>query len=127
MAQKFTEAQIKAALRQHHGAIHLAAEALGASRQALHQRVKRSKELQGYILEIEESLLDHAECGLAKAVDAIEPWAIRFVLITKGRDRGYGRSRRTETIRIPDAEMEQLICAVGGDVEIYRRRRNGAQ
>ena len=37
----------------------------------------------------EERMLDAAEEALYKAVRAGEPWAIKWVLATKGKERGY--------------------------------------
>lgn len=72
------------------------ARILGITRPAVSQRVKRDPALQALVAEAREKLLDSAEAGLAQAVRAKKPWAIKFVLSTVGRSRGYTKTLSVE-------------------------------
>lgn len=65
------------------------ARTLKISRQAVNKRVRKSARLQQAIRDAEEQLLDEAESQLRKAVRSGRAWAIRFLLQTKGKKRGY--------------------------------------
>jgi len=82
------------ALRRNAGIIALAARDLGVTRQALEQRIKRSRVLTEVVRDVEESTLDIAEAGLKQAIAKGDAASIRFYLSTKGKRRGY--TTRTE-------------------------------
>lgn len=84
-------ARCKAALRKHAGVFSLAALELGVSRQAIYQRVQRSPELQRVVQDIEETLLDAVDAGIADLIiNKRDPATIRWYADRKGRGRGYG-------------------------------------
>jgi hypothetical protein len=85
----FTDAQLKAALKESAGARAVAAQRLGVTRQAVHQRVKGNPEILAYIEEIEESLLDAAEAVVAEALVQKDRRMARWYLERKGKFRGY--------------------------------------
>lgn len=99
-----SNAQIKAALKSSSGIAAHAAERLQTSRQNIWQRIQRSTELQMYIAEIEQNIIDQAEAIVLVAMnerqlDSKKPTkeAVRisqWMLDRKGRGRGY--STRTE-------------------------------
>ncbi|TWU22474.1 Bacterial regulatory protein, Fis family [Novipirellula galeiformis] len=86
---KATDEDIAAALELCGGVISDAAECLGMSRRQVHRRVKRSKSLRAVIEDSGEGMKDVAERGLFAAIRNGDPWAIRFFLGRKAKDRGY--------------------------------------
>lgn len=97
-SQKVSDAQLKEALKQAAGSPAAAAEILvqaglveSISRQTIWERIQRSAELREACEEAEETTIDLAEYGLARKVRKEDMNAIRFVLETKGKSRGYVR------------------------------------
>ena len=66
-----------------------AARALNVSRPAIFYRVRASEYLQQVRDEAQEMVLDLAENRLLKAVASGQPWAVLFLLKTKGKKRGW--------------------------------------
>lgn len=86
---RFTDTQLKAALKKNAGALALAAADLGVTRQAVHARVKRSKAVQAFIAELEETLLDVAQGVVAEAIMRKDHRMTRWFLQTKGKHLGF--------------------------------------
>ena len=76
-------------LRAHAGQFRFAARKLGVTPRQLMDYVLLRPELQAELDDQREELLDHAETILSNQVDALRPWAIRFVLLTLGKSLGY--------------------------------------
>jgi hypothetical protein len=89
--KRITTRQIEEALKKCGGFQSLAAKQLGISQQAISKRVLKNKRLQAVIKEADEFYIDLGVSKLIKAIEAGEPWAIRFFLEYKGRDRGFVR------------------------------------
>ena len=87
---------IKAVLKTTSGNLKMAAESLGCSRQALHLRVNKSKELQQIIHDERQGVIDVAESALYNKVLDGDMRAIEFTLRTIGKDRGYVEKRQEE-------------------------------
>ncbi len=84
-----TDDAIAKALMKAGGNMSDAAKALKVTRQAVSKRVNATPSLKAVCDEAAESLLDMAESKLKTSVKAGRAWAIRLVLTTKGRGRGY--------------------------------------
>lgn len=89
---KVTDAQIKAAIEKRAGVLAAVARQLKISRQALWKRTNASPELKQAIADAREALVDDAESALQEAIKKKEPWAVRLVLLTLGKNRGYSRA-----------------------------------
>ena len=88
--------QIADALRRTAGIVAAAAEKLGVTRQAISKRVTQSEELQAVRDDARETILDLSESALVEAIKDREGWAVRLMLTTQGKDRGYvTRQERT--------------------------------
>jgi hypothetical protein len=79
-------------LSTHVGDLRFAARNLGVTPAQLMDYLILCPELQAELGDNRDELLDHAETKLRAAVDNLAPWAICFVLLTLGRDRGYVKS-----------------------------------
>lgn len=109
--QKYTIAEIEAALRKTLGAITLASEQLGASYNTIKRYVDKSPTLQSLIAHYRERRVDKAELKLEEAIGNGEPWAIALTLKTLGKKRGY--VERIEQDLNPD--NKPVIIKVGID------------
>jgi DNA-binding protein Fis len=99
-SQKEKEAQLLAnlpevvvadALETAKGHVARAANALGVPRAYVRKVIELRPNLQEVLFQEREKLVDRAEDVLREAVRAKKPWAIMFVLDTRGRNRGFGR------------------------------------
>lgn len=100
---KLTPTVLREALRQSHGWITPAAEALGVDRSSIYLAIKRFG-LEDYLQEVRETFLDKVEAKVAEAALAGRPWAAMFVLKTLGRHRGY--VERQEVAQVGKLEVE---------------------
>lgn len=81
--------RLEAALVKYQGNVTAVAKSLGFSRRGIVKAIERSPTLTDLMAELLESRLDVAEDGLNKALKKGAPWAIKFVLMTQGKGRGY--------------------------------------
>jgi hypothetical protein len=100
-------AEIREALEATHGAVYLAAEQLQLSPQALYARIKKSTELTALRESFRGRLLDTAEVKLEAAVEAGDLSAIKYVLSTLGKDRGYVQKQEVETNGHLELEIQE--------------------
>lgn len=87
---RYTPEQMVAALHQGRGLQTMAARILGCSRQTVDRYVRRYAACREAIREERETMIDFAEAMLYQRVQQGDQWAIKFLLQTQGRDRGYG-------------------------------------
>lgn len=98
--RKFTEDQVIAALVAARGFKSAAAKVLGCDRWTIEAYEQDSERVRETIREQRELMSDVAESGLYHCLMQREPWALRFYLSTRCKDRGY--VLRTELSGDPD-------------------------
>lgn len=81
--------EVKSELRRARGIVSVAAKNLGISDTALHRRIQRNKSLQAVKFEARETIIDMAEAKLFKAVNDEDWRAVKYILSTLGKHRGY--------------------------------------
>ena len=86
---RYTDKQIIAALKLCRGMVYVAADNLGCSPNTIKKRINDSPNVKAAADEAAEIALDRAELSLFQAVVRGEPWAVQFMLRTKGKSRGY--------------------------------------
>lgn len=108
--QKVTDEQLVDAVTKARGLLSVAARNLGITRKTVYERAKQSPAVQAAIDEARETTLDIAEAALFKQAAAGEGWAVKYLLSTQGRSRGY-------------VDRTELTGAEGGalTVEVVRR------
>lgn len=89
VARKFTNKQAIDALLKNYGNVSAAARALKVDHSTLFNRLQKNKTLQAARIEAEEQTLDLAENILVKLIKKNNFAAVRFLLKTKGKRRGY--------------------------------------
>lgn len=94
-----------AALKATKGSVYLAAERLGCSHQTVYNYIDRYATVKDAYEFESGRTLDVAELALYKAIQDGESWAVKFILSTKGKNRGY-------------TERTELTGAEGGPVPI---------
>ncbi|MDZ4848500.1 MAG: hypothetical protein SGI77_04350 [Pirellulaceae bacterium] len=77
------------------------ASKLGVTRQTVANRIAKDQSLVDLVSECREKLIDVAEFGLALAVKQKKAWAIKFILATLGRGRGYQKTLDVTTAGDP--------------------------
>ena len=107
MSRHHSMAEIRDALEETHGAVYLAAERLELSPQALYARIKKSTELTVVRDGFRGRLIDTAELKLETAVQEGDLSAIKYVLSTLGKDRGYVQKQEVETNGHLELEIEE--------------------
>lgn len=87
--ERYTTQQIIDALRATKGMVYLAAERLGCHPDTVKNYAKRYVSVNGELQKQDGIVNDTAELKLIQAIHNGEPWAIKYRLSTKGKDRGY--------------------------------------
>jgi len=90
---KFSESQVIEAVRSAHGMVYHAARRLRCEADTIYNYAKRYPSVAMAIRDERERLLDLAELALFEAIHRGEAWAIRFMLKTQGKHRGYVERR----------------------------------
>lgn len=93
-----TDDEIADALWESEGLISRAAEALGIDTQTIYTRAKSSDVVSGVIAYFREVLIDNAQDRLTAAVEKGEAWAVRLVLLTLGKNRGYTERKEVSAV-----------------------------
>jgi hypothetical protein len=83
-----TEA-VEAQLKKLRGNMAAVGRHFGCSRVTVWKFVNRREALRQVARDERESMKDHAESALHRAVLKGEPWAVKFYLTTQAKDRGY--------------------------------------
>jgi hypothetical protein len=97
-------------IRAYNGNLAAVGRHFGVTRQSVHKFVNDHPALRAVVAECRESMKDHAESSLYRAVLAGEAWAVCFYLKTQAKDRGY--IERYEHAAGPsDAELDAAITA----------------
>lgn len=87
--QRYTAAEVGAALRASKGMVSIAAQRLGCDQDTVLNYCRRYPTVEAVKREARNEVLDEAELRLWQAIRRDEAWAITFCLRTIGRIRGY--------------------------------------
>src|SRR5580704_15576304 len=87
--KKYTQQQVIDALLATNGLVYLAAEKLGCTSNTIVNYQNRFPKIKATVQERRGRRIDIAEGKLDQAVLAGEPWAIRMMLLTQAKHRGY--------------------------------------
>jgi hypothetical protein len=117
-----------------------ACKAVKANRSTIWRWIQDDSEFAELVREVEESMLDTAESELMKLVRSGDFKAVKFLLVTKGRSRGYGEklqiekttkhetidTKRLELILMKDSTRKALevIASDSLDIEIKDHDRH---
>lgn len=86
---RLSKKRIINALHDTKGAVYLAAKRLQCSPRAVYGYINNHPEIKEVKDYYDGELLDIGEVSLRSAVIDKEQWAVKFLLSTKGKDRGY--------------------------------------
>ena len=93
-----TEKTVTKAILESRGLVSTAAQSLGVSRGTLYADLNKYPKAQEALDGAREYTLDKAESRLFDAMERGEAWAIRMVLMTLGRSRGYVEKTVNEVV-----------------------------
>lgn len=105
---KYTPQQVIEALKQTRGIKSLAAQALGCDRSTIENYIAKHPRVKAAYEEQRATLVDVAEGHLAIKLDNGEWDAVKYVLNTLGRDRGYGEERGRFNVNLTPAELQGM-------------------
>ena len=86
---RFTQRQMIDALTKAKGMVSVAARSLDCDPETVRNYVARYPKVAEAIREARELTLDISELALYKAIQEGEGWAIKYMLATQGKNRGY--------------------------------------
>jgi len=104
---KLTKKIIEKAIIGSSGLISTIAQKLNVSRVTVRNYLKKYPELEDLIIEEKENILDFTESKLIKKIQEEESWAIKYLLSTQGRKRGYGKEPAEELPRTIAQEVSE--------------------
>jgi hypothetical protein len=117
--EKYTVAQMVAAIQQNKGFLYLAAKSLGCHHSTLLDYRTRYPEVAAAFKVQRGEMIDTGELALYNAVLKGEAWAVCFLLKTQAKDRGYverqehtGKGGGPIDVNLPDAERVARIVAL---------------
>lgn len=87
--------------------VYVAARQMGCSPDTIKARLSKSEKLRAIQASESEIILDTAELKLGQAMMNGESWAIKFLLSTKGKSRGYVERVEQEHTGKDGGPMEQ--------------------
>jgi hypothetical protein len=105
MTEKLKPRQVIKALQETKGMLYLAAKRLGVAPRTIYNYRKRYPSIDEAIESTKGEVIDMAEIRLYQAMQNSEPWAIRFILTTQAKDRGY-------------VERQEVTGADGGPIQV---------
>ena len=92
---------------------------LGVSRQAVYEFCNKNPDMMQLRYEEEEKIVDIAENGLFTKAKDKEMWAVKYLLATKGKRRGYTEKQEIEI------STTQIFTKEEKEAEIKRLLSNG--
>lgn len=124
--QRYTAAQVIAALLDTKGLVFLAARQLGCDADTVRNYMKRYPSVRAAAVQQRGEMVDLAESKLWQAIEDGEAWAITLCLKTLGKDRGYVE-RHEVVIPWDTLTDEQLLRLAAGEApEKVLQSVNGA-
>lgn len=114
---KATKRQLIKSIEQNGGIMSCIADDFGLTIRRIQQRVAADADLQEAMKQARDQLIDEAEVKLRSAVKRGSPWAVKLVLMTLGRHRGYTQRLEVDSneshannvvIILPDNGRSQL-------------------
>ena len=127
--KQFVEAEVRAALEASAGNLALAAADLDVGRDELRTYIQNVPELVVVLWDKRETVVDHAETAVFGEVRNHKPWAIKFVLLTLGRDRFCGKGDEKAPLRAHPRRNQkrkpQLTAAQAAECERLRAIATG--
>ena len=89
MSRNFTREQVLAAVDGCAGVVHTVAKKLDCAWSTAETYIDKWESTKEAYQNENETVLDLAETRLIEAVNKGQPWAIKYILSTRGKNRGY--------------------------------------
>jgi len=104
---KISRAQLLREIRERDGNLSEIARAYGLTYNAVHKRVRADPVLSAAMQESREALVDQAQAKLGEAVRSGSAWAVKFVLETWGKSRGF--TKQLEVVEQATAKPQVVL------------------
>lgn len=108
----YNKDEIIGALKACRGLIYIAAKRIGCSPQTIYNHIEKHPEIREIIDNLRQEPVDKAEVKLEAAVDKGQPWAIKYLLSTQGKKRGYVQREEKELTGAEGAPIQFIINEV---------------
>lgn len=108
--RRLTKTLVKEALVETKGSVYLAAQSLDCSHTTIYRYIAENKELAELKEFYDEEATDIAVLKLREAIIDGDPWAVKFQLSTKGKNRGY-----VERQEVTGADGNDIVVKLSGD------------
>jgi len=111
--------EVEPKIREMNGNLAAAARFFGVTRQAMWLFVQERPTLKAACHDARESMKDHAESALHRALLAGEAWAVCFYLKCQAKDRGYiekAEEKKPDTASTQAATDAQIASALAGAI-----------
>jgi len=118
---RYTAEQVAAALRAAGGVHAVAAEQLGCHRTTILDYVRRYPKVRQAYDEARAAAVDKAESWLMALVERGEWPAIRFTLVTLGRDRGYSLKHTPSEKFVEPGDEDDAVAFKEAIAKVYGR------
>jgi len=110
---RLSKKRLIAELEKHGWAVYHVAKLLGVSPQAIYYYLQKYPEMQMMKDRYEQETLDFAEISLRQKVVSGDAWAIKYILSTKGKSRGY--VERSELTGVDEQPIQIIIQREAGE------------
>ena len=90
------------------GILTLVSKRLNISRQSLYNFLKKNPEKRKVLKQEREKIIDLGEGSLFNQVKNQEAWAVKFLLKTVGKERGYYEKQEVESYNPYEEERERI-------------------
>lgn len=116
---RYTDKQIQDALKQTKGMVYLASRQLGCSHHTIKARIAKSVKLQEIVEAEGGSVIDTAELKLYQLILDGDLGAVKYMLSTRGKDRGYierhqlEHSGKIDVTKLSEEELEAIVDSEG--------------
>ena len=109
---KINKTKFKKAVEGSGGILTSIAERIGVSRKSLYEWLAKNPEMLKFKQDEEEKILDLGEASLFSQLKNQEKWAVKYLLSTKGKTRGYVEKQEvgvTTTDTLSKEQVDELI------------------
>ena len=126
---RYTPDQVAAALQAANGVHAAAAEQLGCHRTTILDYIRRYPKVRQAYDEARAAAVDKAEARLISLVERDEWPAIRFMLVTLGRDRGYSLKQSPNEKFVDPGDDDDAAAFRAAIARVYGRpaKRKGGE
>lgn len=113
---KINKTKFKNSLEGSAGIITTIARKLGVSRLTLYTYIEKNSWTKELLQHEREKIIDLAENKLFKQIEKSEPWAVKYVLSTLGKNRGFTEKSELPAITIQNTQVMESTTTIADSI-----------